>query len=61
MKKIKQAKIYAIKNTVAKFAFKFNKSLIFKDQTKYQRQRKHKGKEPFSRDSLPFKIPTFSI
>ena len=36
-----------IKNPVAKFAHKFNKAQVFKDKTKYQRNAKHKGKEPF--------------
>ncbi len=36
-----------LKNPVAKFAFRFNKAQVFKDKTKYQRQAKHKGKEPF--------------
>ncbi len=36
-----------IKNPVAKYASKFNKALVFKDKTKYQRNAKHKGREPF--------------
>ncbi len=36
-----------LKNPVAKFAHQFNKAQVFKDRTKYQRQTKHKGKEPF--------------
>ena len=50
MKKTKQAKELAtnqLKNPVAKFAFQFNKALVFRDKSKYQRKVKHKGKEPF--------------
>ncbi len=36
-----------IKNPVAKFAHQFNRAQVFKDKTKYQRNAKHKGKEPF--------------
>ena len=40
MKKRKQSKALEtkqIKNPVAKFAFQFNKTQVFKDKTKYQR------------------------
>lgn len=50
MKKTKKSKVYdasQIKNPVAKFAFRFNKAMVFKDKTKYQRNAKHKGQEPF--------------
>lgn len=39
MKKIAKAQV----NPVAKFMHKANKSLVFKDRTKYQRAQKHKG------------------
>lgn len=41
-----------IKNPVAKFAFHFNRSKVFNDKTKYQRNNKHKGKESFPIVSL---------
>jgi stalled ribosome alternative rescue factor ArfA len=50
MKKIKKGvrlDASLIKNPVAKFAHQFNRSQAFKDKTKYQRNAKHKGKEPF--------------
>lgn len=50
MKKNRKSKMLEtkrIKNPVAKFAFQFNKAQVFKDKTKYQRNTKHKGKEPF--------------
>lgn len=50
MKKTKKSKgleTSIVKNTVAKFAFQFNKAQIYKDKTKYQRNAKHKGQEPF--------------
>jgi len=46
-KKIKELGVKQIKNPVAKFAFQFNKAQAFKDKTKYQRNAKHKDKEPF--------------
>ena len=46
-KKIKELDVKIIKNPVAKFAFQFNKAQVFKDKTKYQRNAKHKGQEPF--------------
>ena len=51
MKKTKKSKrpdVEKIQNPVAKFAFQFNKAQTFKDKTKYQRQAKHKGQEPFA-------------
>jgi len=50
MKKTKKTKGLGaglVKNPVAKFAFQFNKVQVFKDKTKYQRNAKHKGQEPF--------------
>jgi stalled ribosome alternative rescue factor ArfA len=47
MKKPKGLETRQVKNPVAKFAFKFNKARVFNDKTKYQRNNKHKGKEPF--------------
>ncbi len=50
MKKTKKGQdleLSLIKNPVAKFAHQFNKAQVFKDKTKYQRNAKHKGKEPF--------------
>lgn len=46
-RKTKNLESRPLKNPVAKFAFQFNKSHVFKDKTKYQRRAKHKGKEPF--------------
>ena len=40
-KKLKESKI-PLSNPVAKFAYHFNKSKVFKDKTKYQRKAKHK-------------------
>lgn len=34
-------------NPVAKNAFKFNKALVFRDQSRYSRKAKHKLSEPF--------------
>jgi len=34
-------------NLVAKYAHKFNKSIVFKDKRKYYRKAKHKASEPF--------------
>ncbi|MCK5829412.1 MAG: hypothetical protein KAH20_03840 [Methylococcales bacterium] len=42
-----QVSVCSSRNLVAKFAAKFNKTQIFKDKTKYQRNAKHKNKEPF--------------
>lgn len=50
MKKTKKTKGIAkilIKNPVAKFAFQFNKALVYRDKSKYQRKAKHNAKEPF--------------
>ncbi|MCF6252957.1 MAG: hypothetical protein L3J75_17075 [Methylococcaceae bacterium] len=47
-KKSKALKTRRIKNPVAKFAGQFNKAQVFKDKTKYQRNAKHKGQEPFA-------------
>ncbi len=50
MKKNKKSKPLAknqLKNPVAKFAFQFNKAQVYRDKSKYQRNVKHKGKEPF--------------
>jgi hypothetical protein len=37
-----------VKNPVAKFAHQFNKSQVFADKRRYQRQAKHRGLEPFA-------------
>jgi len=37
-----------IKNPVAKFAHRYNKSQVFADKRKYQRKAKHPAREPFS-------------
>jgi hypothetical protein len=50
-KKLKEAKV-SLSNPVAKFAYQFNKSQIFKDKTKYQRKAKHK-------ESFPIIVLTF--
>ena len=36
-----------INNLVAKHAHYFNKAVIFKDKSKYQRKAKHKNLDPF--------------
>ena len=36
----------SLNNPVAKFAYQFNKSSIFKDKTKYQRNAKHRESFP---------------
>jgi hypothetical protein len=36
-----------VQNPVAKFAHQFNKTLVFKDKTKYSRKAKHKTEEAF--------------
>lgn len=38
---------YEARNLVAKHAHYFNKTLIFKDKSKYQRKAKHKSFNPF--------------
>ncbi|GFO72148.1 hypothetical protein BJAS_P2135 [Bathymodiolus japonicus methanotrophic gill symbiont] len=35
------------RNLVAKYAHSFNKAIIFKDKSKYQRKAKHKSFDPF--------------
>ncbi|WP_305909846.1 DUF7230 family protein [Methylomarinum roseum] len=42
------------RNPVAKYAHRFNKARVFKDKSKYQRQAKHKGREPFPIKSADF-------
>ncbi len=44
-KKPMESKI-SLNNPVAKFAYQFNKSSIFKDKTKYQRNAKHRESFP---------------
>ena len=36
------------RNPVAQHAYKFNRSVVFKDRAKYRRADKHKGLEPFA-------------
>lgn len=38
----------ARRNPVAKFAGRFNRAATFRDRSKYRRNTKHKGREPFS-------------
>ncbi len=38
----------ANRNPVAKFAGHFNRAVTFRDRSKYRRNAKHKGREPFS-------------
>jgi|JFJP01.1.fsa_nt_gi hypothetical protein len=38
-----------VKNPVAKYAHQFNKAQVFSDKSKYRRNAKHKGEEPFRR------------
>ena len=38
----------ANRNPVAKFARRFNRATSFRDRSKYRRNAKHKGREPFS-------------
>ena len=42
----------ASRNPVAQHANKFNRSTAFKDRTRYRRNDKHKGMEPFAK-TLP--------
>ena len=37
------------RNPVARHANKFNRSTAFKDRTRYRRNEKHKGTEPFAK------------
>ncbi len=37
-----------MQNPVAKYAGKFQQATVFRDRTKYRRNNKHKGHEPFS-------------
>jgi len=37
-----------VRNPVAKFNAQFNRAKVFKDRSKYQRNNKHKGREPFA-------------
>jgi len=62
-KKIKELETRLLKNPVAKFAFQFNKAQTFKDKTKYQRNAKHKGQEPFPMllSALLEKAPALSV
>jgi len=46
-KKQQKKGIVETKNLVAKHAHYFNKALIFKDKSKYQRKAKHKSFDPF--------------
>lgn len=57
MKKRKKSNVLqqeTIKNPVAKYAHQFNKAAIYKDKSKYQRNAKHKGQEPFPMKSGDF-------
>ncbi len=36
------------RNPVAKFSDRFNRATTFRDRSKYRRNTKHKGREPFS-------------
>ncbi len=48
MKKMKKKRTkMPINNLVAKHAHQFNRAVIFKDKSKYQRKAKHKCLEPF--------------
>lgn len=38
----------ARRNPVAKFVNQFNRATPHRDRTKYRRQEKHKGQEPFA-------------
>lgn len=38
----------ANRSPVAKFASRFNRAATFRDRSKYRRNAKHKGREPFS-------------
>lgn len=46
-KKQQESNAASAKNLVAKHAHHFNKALIFKDKSKYQRKAKHKNSDPF--------------
>ena len=46
-KKKQKSSIMEANNLVAKHAHYFNKAVIFKDKSKYQRKAKHKPLEPF--------------
>ena len=46
-KKQQKKGIVETKNLVAKHAHSFNKAVIFKDKSKYQRKAKHKNLESF--------------
>jgi hypothetical protein len=44
----KKPQTLANRNPVAKFAGRFNRAATFRDRSKYRRNAKHKGREPFS-------------
>ena len=46
-KKQQKNNVPETKNLVAKHAHYFNKAIIFKDKSKYQRKTKHKSLDPF--------------
>ena len=46
-KKHQKNSVPETKNLVAKHAHYFNKAIIFKDKSKYQRKAKHKSFDPF--------------
>ncbi|WP_428356938.1 DUF7230 family protein [Methyloprofundus sp.] len=46
-KKQQKNNVSAAHNLVAKHAHYFNKAIIFKDKSKYQRKAKHKSLDPF--------------
>lgn len=46
-KKQQKNSVPEAKNLVAKHAHYFNKAIIFKDKSKYQRKAKHKSFDPF--------------
>ncbi len=46
-KKSHKNSVSEVKNLVAKHAHHFNKAIIFKDKSKYQRKAKHKTFDPF--------------
>jgi len=50
----KSKKETIIKNNVAKYAHHFNKAVVFKDRTKYQRKAKHKANDAFFIQLLKF-------
>lgn len=49
-----------LKNPVARHAFKFNRSTVFKDRTRYRRTDKNKGLEPFASNLLADVIRVFA-